>query len=94
VVVVALGVEVPLGMMGNVVVSKGVVVSVDVINVFEEVGTVDVEAPGAVGGMLGTLVLLVAVVVLASELFNVGVVEVELTNGGALSTYEPLERTA
>jgi hypothetical protein len=69
-------------MMDNVVVPEGVVVSVDVVNVFEVAGTVDVEASGAVGGMLGTVVVLVAVL-LAAELFNVAAVEVELTKGGA-----------
>ncbi len=81
-------VVVPFAMMDDVVVPEGVVVSVDVSNVSEVVGTVDVEASGAAEGMLET------VVVPISELCNVGAVEVELTKGGAFSIYKPLGCTA
>ncbi len=76
-------VVVPLGMKDEVAVPEGVVVSVDV-EMSGITGTVDVEASGTAGGMLET------VVVLASELFNVGAVDVELTKGGAFSIYKPL----
>jgi hypothetical protein len=80
-------VVVPFGMKDEVAVPEGVVVSVDVSKVSEVVGTVDVEASGAAEGMLEA-------VLLASELFNVGAVEVEFTKGGAFSIYKPLGCTA
>jgi hypothetical protein len=76
-------VEVPLSMMDDVVVPEGVVVSADV-EVLEEAGIVDVDAPSVVEDVgIEVATLLVA------EVPNVGAVDVELTNGGAFSMYEP-----
>jgi hypothetical protein len=78
-------VEVPLDMMDNVVVREGVVASVDVEEITGEFGVVEeAEATGTVKDAgLGIATLLVA------EVPNVGAVDVELTNGGAFSMYEP-----
>ena len=72
-------------MMDKVVVPEGVVVSVEVEEITGESGVVeDVEAAGMVEDVrLEKAALLVAAVP------NVDAVDVELTKGGAFSTYEP-----
>ena len=74
-------VEVPLGAMDELVVLEDVLVSVEVVEVSEAAGAVEVEASGTAGDMLET------VVVPVSELSIVGVVDVELTKGGAFTMY-------
>jgi hypothetical protein len=82
--------NVSLGRMDRVVVLEGVVVSVDVEEITGEFSVVeDVDALSTVEDAgLEMAALLVA------EAGKVGAVEVELTNGGAFSIYEPLGCTA
>jgi hypothetical protein len=82
-------VEVTPGPFDDVVALEGAAVSVDVVEVSREAGTVEVAAPRTEGDTVPDELLPVA-----AEVSNVGAVDVELTKGGALSMYEPSDCTA